>query len=345
MLDILRRQVLATLPSMLLSSLQWRGATAFNTKAIIYRPFHDVDSFYGCIFAKTGSLSSAACEGSLPASSIDYWTFRVSEIEADDLPPNIGRVVVWDDVFFRRGLCRQVGKIVEAIRRCYHFDAAMSSNTFGFHLENCSEIGPVITSVLPNISLLSSSLRIALIDIESFGISRLDWPDILPHLRGHYDLVVGFAHFPGGGPKDGRVMFGEDVDHSDTWSAVAHCDLSFMTTDALLGFDQMLDCEVRQPHLNAMLQRLIRALSTVDFLHTVTAEAGTPFLCIGALPLQSSANSFGSEAIERHRRILSSEFSDEDPELPIVFAKQDKRGAPLINEGLSLWPLRAASAA
>jgi hypothetical protein len=206
-------------------------------------------------------------------------------------------------------------------------------------------MGPTIARILPNISIESSSLRIALIDIESFGVSRLDWTDILPHLRGHYDLVVGFAHFPGEGPIHWRAVFGEDIDHSNTWRAVAHCDLSFLTSDALLGFNQILECDVRQPHLNTMLQKLIRALSTTEFLHTVTAEDGAPFFGIGALPPQSPGDDSVSKAVERHRRVLWSEFSDRVPELPIVFAEQDKRGEPIINEGFSVWPLRTASAA
>jgi hypothetical protein len=342
MSNIIRRQLLAGLPAMLLSSLPWRCATASNAKASIGGLFHDVDLLHGCIVAKNGSLHSSVCKGSAPKLSIDFWTFRVSEIEANELPANVGKVVVWDDVFSSRGLHRRVGEIIEALGKYYNFDVALSSDTFGFHLENCSEMGPTIARILPDISVESSSARIALIDIESFGVSRLDWTDILPHLRGHYNLVVGFAHFPGNGPTHWRAVFGEDIDHSNTWRAITHCDLSFLTSDALLGFNQILECDVRQPHLNAMLHKLIIELSTTEFLDTVTAEDGAPFFGIGALP-QSPGEV--AEAVERQRRVLWSEFSDRGPELPIVFAEQDKRSEPLINAGLSVWPLRAASTA
>jgi hypothetical protein len=39
--------------------------------------------FMAVFFAKMGNLHSASCEGNLPPSSIDFWTFRVSEIEAN----------------------------------------------------------------------------------------------------------------------------------------------------------------------------------------------------------------------------------------------------------------------
>ena len=344
MANVVRRQLLSALPSMLLMQSPWQLAIASSTRADANDGlFQECDYPHGCIFARMGSLHSASCK-SEPASAIDFWTFRVSEIEANDLPPNIGKVVFWDDVFSSRGLCERVREILEAVRRYYYFDVALSSNTFGFHLQNCSGIGPVIASVLSNSSFANSSVRIALIDIASIGVSRFGWPDILPHLRAHYDLVVGFAHFAGKGPMHLRAMFGDEIDHSYTWSAIAHCDLSFLTSDALLGFDQVLDCDMRQPHLGAMLRRLIRSLSTAEFLHTVIAENGARIFCIGALPLQSSANSCGFEAIERHRHILSSDIFDEGPELPIVFAERDKRGVPVISKGLSLWPLRAASA-
>jgi hypothetical protein len=167
MLNVIRRRLLAALPSMLLTPLPWSRATAPNAKAGLNNgSFHDGDYPQGCIFAKTRNLRSAF-EGGLPTSSIDFWIFRVSEIKANDLPANIGKVVVWDDVFSSRRLHRQVGEIIEAVRKYYRFHVVVSSDTIGFHLENFSEIGPTIARMLSNISFVPSSVRIALIDIES----------------------------------------------------------------------------------------------------------------------------------------------------------------------------------
>src|ERR1700722_11036409 len=53
---------------------------------------------HGCIFAREERQKSIASNIS-QAHSIDFWTFRVSEIESATLPDNVSRVVIWDDVF------------------------------------------------------------------------------------------------------------------------------------------------------------------------------------------------------------------------------------------------------
>jgi hypothetical protein len=345
--DVIRRQILAGLSSMLLTVLPLGRPFASTAKAgTNRRHLAESDFFLGCIFAKRAGLPSVCCDGGLPSPLIDFWTARVSEIEINEMPPNIGRVVVWDDVFSRRRLAQSAHEIFAALARYYGFDFVTGSDNFAFHIEGFSEIGSMIAKVLPASSNVCKSPRIALIDIESCGVSRLDWPDLLPHLRAHYDLIVGFAHFAGRGPSHWSAVFADDTDyHSSTRTTIAHCDLSFLTSDALLGFDHVLDCDVRQPYLNTLLDELIGALSGVDFLKAVTGIAGVQTFGMGALPAQSLDNFLTSNAVERQRSIVLREFGNAGPKLSLVFAADDECRAPLLTQSLALWPLRPMNVA
>jgi hypothetical protein len=272
--------------------------------------------------------------------SIDFWTFRVSEIESTMLPTLVSRVVVWDDVFSPRSVVKSAKSILDVIPEYYGFNPLLGANSFAFHLEGVTEIGSMATKVLPERVRPFGSRRIALIHIESCGLSRYDWPDILPHLHAHYDLVVGFAHFAGRGPSHLHELYDGALANSRAWAALACCNLSFLTSDALLGFDDVLDCDVRQPYLNTLLRHLVRALSTIDFVQAVIGAVGTPSFGIGPLPPQGSGDQSASESVERQRHNISCEFSGTDPRLPFIFAAENGSSSPFQNERFALWPLR-----
>jgi hypothetical protein len=63
------------------------------------------------------------------------------------------------------------------------------------------------------------------------------------------------------------------LDNSRIANTLACCDLSFWTSDSLLGFDEVPDYEARAPVLTALVHDLIHALSATDFVQTL---AGTP---------------------------------------------------------------------
>jgi hypothetical protein len=301
---------------------------------------YDHDLPHGCIFAR---MECQSVSNNMPqAPSIDFWTFRVSEIESTTLPTFVSRVVVWDDVFSARNVSSSVTSILDVIPKYYGFNPLLGANSFAFHLEGITEIGSMATKVLPEKVCPFGSQRIALIDIESCGISRYDWPDVLPHLHAHYDLVAGFSHFPGRGPSHLRKLYDGALDNSRTWAALACCNLSFLTSDALLGIDDVLDCDVRRPYLIALLHDLIQALSTIDFIQAVTGASGAPFFGIGPLPPNESDCKSALEAEERQRHNISSEFSGTDPTLPFAFVASDTNRSRWVsnNERLALWPLR-----
>jgi hypothetical protein len=223
------------------------------------------------------------------APSIDLWTFRVSEIETSTLPASVGRVIVWDDLFSPRTLTRSVKSILEVFPEWYGFDPLLGRCSF--HLDGFSEIGPVIQAVLPAATGLIRSHRLALIDVESCGVSRIDWPDILLHLRNSYDVVIGFAHFVGRGRSHPHELFDGILDNSRTSNILDCCDFAFWTSDALLGFDEVPDYEARGPVLTVLVHDLIHALSANDLVRTLT---GTP------QALQLSASRSRPEGPHRH---------------------------------------------
>jgi hypothetical protein len=205
---------------------------------------NEYELLHGCIFARMDAKRSSSGHA-LSAPSIDFWTFRVSEIESSTLPASVARVIIWDDVFSPRTLARGVRSILEVIPEWYGLDPLLGRCSF--HIDGFSEIGPVAKALLPATTGPIRSHRLALIDVESCGVSRIDWPDVLPHLRNSYDFIIGFAHFVGRGPSHRLELCDGPLDNSRIANTLACCDLSFWTSDSLLGFHEELDYEARAP--------------------------------------------------------------------------------------------------
>jgi hypothetical protein len=346
MVQVIRRQLLAGLSSLLLTSEPLCRAVASTARSGNNgRDFDDSDYTLGCILAKRAGLAFVRGNGDQPATSIDFWTTRVSEIEFEEFPPNIGRVVVWDDVFSCRHLANRVQDIYAALGRYYGFDCAMGSDSFAFHLEGFSDVGSVIANLLLDSACVRVSPRVAIVDIESSGITRLRWSDFLPHLRAHYDFIIRFAHFAGQGPSHWGTLFGEERDyHSSIRTSLTHCDLSFFTSDGLLGFEDALESGVRGTYLHALLHELTCALSSVEFLNKVTGMAGVSSFGMGASPSQASPQD-GFTSSARQRRIILQEFGIAGLSLPLVHPAEDENRWPLLAQGLALWPLRPSHVA
>lgn len=224
---------------------------------------------HGCIIARMDGKQSPS-EGALSIPAVDFWTFRVGEIETSRLAGSVGRVIIWDDLFAPRSLARSVKSILDVFPEWYGFDPLLERCSF--HLDGFSELGRVARAVLPAPRGSTRSSRLALIDVESCGVSRIDWPDILPYLRDFYDVVIGFAHFAGRGPSHPHEL-PNGASNSRTSNAFKCCDFSFWTSDSLLGFDEVLDYETRAPVLTTLVHDLIQALSATDLVRTL---AGTP---------------------------------------------------------------------
>jgi hypothetical protein len=108
----------------------------------------DSDFPRGCIFARMEHQQSIS--NNIPQDpSIDFWTFRVSEIESTTLPTFVSRVVVWDDVFSPRSVVKSAKSILDVIPEYYGFSPSLGANSFAFHLEGVTEISSMATKVLP----------------------------------------------------------------------------------------------------------------------------------------------------------------------------------------------------
>lgn len=248
---------------------RWSGSHTEMGEAIVANEY---ELLHGCIFARMDGKRSSSGDA-FTAPSIDFWTFRVSEIESSTLPASVARVIIWEDVFLPRTLARGVRSILEVVPEWYGLDPLLGRCSF--HIDGFSEIGPVAKAVLPATTGPIRYHRLALIDVESCGVSRIDWPDVLPHLRNSYDLIIGFAHFVGRGPSHRLELCDGPLDNSRIANTLACCDLSFWTSDYLLGFDEVLDWKTRAPLLVAVIHDLVHALSTTDLTRTLagTTEA------------------------------------------------------------------------
>jgi hypothetical protein len=233
--------------------MRWSGSHAIIVD--------DAEIQHGCIFARMDREQSTTAD-TLITPSIDFWSFRVSEIECAALPRSVGRIIVWDDVFSSRSVLNGVKSILNVFPKHYGFDPFLGTNSCSFHLDSFGEIGPTAEAVL-------SGTTGPIIDIESCGVSRFDWPEILPNLRNCYAVVVGFAHFVGRGPNHLEELCDGAPDNSRTSEALACCDLSFFTSDGLLGFHEVPDYESRSPLLTALVHDLIHALSAIDFVRAL----------------------------------------------------------------------------
>ncbi|MDA9435237.1 hypothetical protein XH88_26220 [Bradyrhizobium sp. CCBAU 51627] len=229
------------------------GRDAGTSDAIQHSPIIlDDELRHGCLFATT----SGQCFPDDQAVSVDLWSFRVSEIDSSSLPASVGRTVIWDDVFSLRSLTRSVGAALSAVTEWYEFDPCVGQ--FSFHLDGHGHIGLHVRAIN---SQREASASLALIDISSCGLSRIDWPDILPHARESYDGVVGFAHWSSYGPVSCETVAG----NPRIRKALAYCDQFFWTDDKMLGLDEEACCNARSPPLNSVVQDLVRALSAKGF--------------------------------------------------------------------------------
>jgi hypothetical protein len=295
---------------------RWSGSHTEMGKAIIV---DDAEIPHGCIFARMDRKQSTTAD-TLTTPSIDFWSFRVSEIECTALPRSVGRIIVWDDVFSSRNVLNSVKSILKVFPEHYGFDPFLGTNSCSFHLDGFGEIGPIAEAVLAGTTGPIPLNRLAIIDIESCGVSRFDWPDILPNLRNCYDVVVGFAHFVGRSPNHLEELCDGVLDNSRTSKALACCDLSFFTSDGLLGFQEVPDYESRSPLLTALVHDLIHALSAIDFVRT--------------MPGLPKATQF---VVSRSRR--ERPYGNFSADL-----EYDAKCAPLMDGNITLWPLRSAEA-
>lgn len=66
--------------------------------------------------------------GTLPNAVVDVWTGQIGSLDFEQLPGQVGRVVVWSDIRGHRGFTRSIADILFAIRECFGINPILGSN-------------------------------------------------------------------------------------------------------------------------------------------------------------------------------------------------------------------------
>lgn len=293
--------------------------------------------------ADTSDLSDAEIEGCLlikrpprtvpleSAVSIDFWRFRVSEIDERELPTDIGTVVVWDDLFSSANLQADIGKIIQSGSEWCSLP--IDACAYGLHLRGLSTLTDALLRIA-RVSRKNGSTRIAIVDVDSCGPTQFGWPDILPAVRETYDLVVGFAHSFGQSMGDWS-RFCEEPLHEDIAlsSAIAHCDIAFLVSDGLLGFDS-LTTEQRRVPLNNLFNDLLRTIMLTSTLLGLCGKDRPTVFCVG--PSRSIKKQAMLE-IDNQASIICDDFTEG------VIPHRYNGASPIILDRVILWPLDEGS--
>lgn len=103
--------------------------------------------------------------------------------------PHVQRILMWDDLFLHRSVHKTVDQIRRAIPTYYGFDCRAKPNGSPFHLAGMNNFDEARAAVFD----AEARARIALVDLESSGVTDLNWLQIVPRFRLHYDVAGGFA--------------------------------------------------------------------------------------------------------------------------------------------------------
>jgi hypothetical protein len=265
MASIRRRRFLASLLTapLGLSSI----STSFADAAVRRRAFvqDDCDLSAGCIVAWESHNRHDGL--------IDFWTARASDIDPTTLPSCVQRVVLWDDVFSLKTVRKRIDEIKAVIPTYFGFDCCVSPNGSAFYAEGANTFDQTLAQLFEAKAREQKRARAALIDLDSCGVTALDWPKILPSLRGQYDLIVGVAHVTHlcTSPEKLRpIGSGGSFIYESTWGNMQKCDFSVVYSDTLLSGNPELNLEEMggspSDHISSLTfvlnnQRVIRRLS------------------------------------------------------------------------------------
>lgn len=288
----------------------------------------DPECFHGCLVAWEKANESDV--------SVDFWTARVSEIETSRSCSLIKRVLVWDDVFPLRGSTERANDNRSGIERFFGSDYRVSQNGSAFHPARLIELDQTIAHVLHAKRHEQKFARICLLDVDSYGVTGLEWADILPFLRSHYELIVGVAHghyedareneFPEfwGSFEGGNCLFLHRSRH-----VLMGCDVAVVTSDYMIS-GQELDPSLRAGLWGDLVVRLARTLSDSA---SRRALAGSPERT-RAFAIQNGTTraSSGRAMIRHHRENVVQQFGESVGEAPLIF------GCGLVKE-IRLWPI------
>lgn len=324
MTTLVRRQFLQGLNAALATSIIPSSITsAASSMEATTRPISTFTE--GCIFVRHSS------QRAIHHCALDLWTARASDIDLASLPAHLNTVVVYDDLFLDRNLSRKLVDTARSIPDLFDLDPTDCS--FGFHLDGLSQMSDVLSEFTGGL-VANNSACIGIIDIASCGVTRLDWPDILPTIRGQYDLVVGFHASPGRTMGD-WYRFCEEAPRPDSQliRALKHCDLTFLTSDDLLGLDEVTKSEGRTPAVTDLLREILQSLSSPPILKQIQHIREASTFCVG--PVKTTSEDQKAFEVARQQAVIAGGFSD-----GVIHQRYNKEAA-LVLDKLALWPLKA----
>ncbi|MCC8978666.1 hypothetical protein [Bradyrhizobium acaciae] len=137
--------------------------------------------------------------GNHPSAVVDVWTGQIGTLDLAQLPKQLGRAVVWDDIRGAKGLSQSIAEILSAIEEYFVFKPILGSNAAA-HVGSSGGLFSSIEMLFKQFepaSLYATGPRTAVVDLSSCGLTRLHWLDIIPLLRRHYTHIVGVDYsFP-----------------------------------------------------------------------------------------------------------------------------------------------------
>jgi hypothetical protein len=334
--SIPRRRFLASLLTAPLGASTF--SASFADAAVRRRAFvqDDCDLSAGCVLAWERHDRSDGL--------IDFWTARASDIDPATFSSCVQRVVLWDDVFSLRTVQKRVDEINAAIPRHFGFDCRLAPSGFALHLDGLNTVDQTLARIFEAKDRDSKRARTALIDLDSCGVTALDWPQILPSLRGQYDLIIGVAHATPlcTNPEKLRpIGSGNSFVYESTWINLQKCDFSVVYSDTLLNDQSELNLEERGISLRNLISSLAFALSDQRLLRRLSTRntcerAARPIFGISGFATRL-VDEDHFEEVGARQKILEELFGPLSEEQAVLMF--DTGDESKIIGTISLWPI------
>jgi hypothetical protein len=193
-----------------------------------------------CLFAWNESKTAGR--------TIDLWTARCGSIDVLRLSDQLGRFIVWDDIISDHDEGRSIGAIKSAISRWFGILPIMNGTNSATHLGDVRGVPRTLGCALARFRNDETPLtdRIAIVDLDSCGVTRLQWRDLIPCLKEVYGTVVGLDYSdPYFNEFDPAYYSAPYLMSEDSWRTLMACDYWAVASDNSLSRQKDLCAEAR----------------------------------------------------------------------------------------------------
>jgi hypothetical protein len=315
------------------------GFSALSADASIRRTLAQDDDrglSAGCILAWE---NKDHCDG-----SIDFWTMRASDIDPATFSTSAQRVVLWDDVFWLKTIRQIADEIKAAIPEYFGFDPRVQPNGFAFHADGMNTFDQVLAQVFEVKSRDPNRARTALLDLDSSGVTALDWSQILPRIRSHYDFIVGVAHATHlcTSPEKLRpIGSGGSFIYDSTWRNMQKCDFSVVYSDTLLSGNPEPNLEEMGGSPSGLISSLTSALNNQRLIRRLSKRSAgkpaiPPMFGISGVATRLTDEGHFSE-ISAQQNVLEKLFGSLSEEQTVLMLDIGEESGTI--RTLSLWPI------